>query len=61
MRRLVVLAPLVALVALLAGCTPRDGDPCDHEGDYSTHTENGRTVSLSCKQVGVDRYEWRKV
>ena len=52
-------------VAALAGCTPHAGDTCNPSKDteyYSQHTENGKTktVHLECKQVGIDKYQWRK-
>lgn len=66
-RRVLAAVGLAALVlATAAACPPRAGHGCDPTKDfsyYSTHTDNGKTttVSLECRQVGVDRYEWVKV
>lgn len=66
-RKLIAPAALAALVvATTTGCTPRAGQECDPTKDrsyYSTHTENGKTttVSLECRQVGYKKYEWVKV
>lgn len=50
-----------ALVLFMAsGCTPHENDSCSNEGGYYTHTENGKTVSLTCTRVGIDRYVWKK-
>jgi len=55
---------LAALVLALAGCTPHSGDTCNPKTDsdyYSQHTDNGKTttVHLACRQVGINKYEWR--
>jgi len=65
-RRRMLAVSAAALAFAAAGCTPKAGTSCDPKKDhsyFSTHTENGKTttVSLACKQVGIDRYEWRKV
>jgi hypothetical protein len=73
-KALIVAALGVAATVAMAGCTPHAGDTCDPSKDFSylsTHTQNGKTVTvrLVCKQVGVDttgrgqpdRYEWVKV
>lgn len=65
MKHLRPLVLLAALTVLLTGCTPKAGQGCDPGKEkqyYSTHTENGKTttVNLECKQVGIDRWEWRK-
>lgn len=65
-RRILAAVGLAALVlATAAGCPPRAGGSCDPKKDssyYSTHHEGGKTttVSLECKQVGINRYEWVK-
>jgi hypothetical protein len=60
------IAVALLVLAALAGCTPQAGDSCDPKKDssfLSSHTENGKTTTtkLECKQVGIDKYEWRKV
>jgi len=65
-RPLLALAATVAALLTLTGCTPKAGRSCDPDQDssyFSTHTENGKTTTtrLTCKQVGINRYEWVKV
>ena len=65
-RRMLAAIAAVVLALTATGCTPKAGNSCDPKKDhsyFSTHTEKGRTttVSLECKQTGIDRYEWRKV
>jgi hypothetical protein len=64
-RPLAVTALTVACLAALTACTPHAGGSCNPKKDFSyfsTHTEHGKTTTtkLVCKQVGVNRYEWRK-
>lgn len=66
-RKLLAPVALVALVMVTAAaCPPRAGQECDPAKGlsyYSTHTDNGKTttVSLECRQVGYKKYEWVKV
>lgn len=68
-RPLARFTAVIALAATItlgaAGCTPQEGGKCNPKTDseyYSTHTDNGKTktVHLECRQVGIDKYEWRK-
>lgn len=65
-KTLAVAALAAATLTALTGCAPRAGDKCDPSKDssyFSSHTENGKTttVSLECKQVGYRTYKWVKV
>lgn len=60
------IALATAALAALTGCAPQAGASCNPKKDssyLSTHSEHGKTTTtrLECKQVGIDKYQWRKV
>jgi hypothetical protein len=64
--------PLIALAAfavlalmVVTGCDPAAGQKCDNPGEYYTHTNGSKRVSLSCQPSGIDSdghqtYKWVK-
>lgn len=59
------LTVLTAAAVLLSGCDPQEGDACKTPGEYWTHVDGSKRVSLSCEPAGIDPdgkqvYRWVK-
>lgn len=45
----VLTATTVTFLLLGAGCQPQAGQACDHDGDFYTHSQNGKRTNLKCE------------
>lgn len=63
--RPIAMAAAVVFAFALAGCDPKAGDKCNSPGEFYTHSQDGKRVSLTCSPSGVSpngkqEYRWVK-
>ena len=56
---------LLTMLTVTTGCDPVENGSCKNKGEFYTHVQDGKRVSLRCDPSGIDsngkqQYRWRK-